>query len=473
MKFFQSIRWRLQLWHGLILLVVLVGFGWTAYQLQYANELHRVDQELQQRLGPLVEALIGPPGPAGSERRDLPMGMREEGLPLRRKFFLPPGGTALFQGGNGAFYYIVWAPDGHELSRSAGAPSDVPQPERPDNDKSPPETRMRGTTREVFRFTPPGECILVGRSIVPELNQIRRLGLWLSGLGGAVLVLGLAGGWWLAARAIRPIDDISAAATKIATGDLSHRIDMERTDNELGQLAAVLNSTFARLEAAFDRQRQFTTDASHELRTPIAVILSQAQGTLARERDPAEYREALEACERAARRMSALTGSLLSLARLDAGPEPLSREDCDLARISAEALDLIRPLADERGIRLHADLAAAPCRGDAGRLAQLVTILLGNAIDYNHDGGEVRVTTRAEGGAATITVWNTGPGIPAGDLPQIFERFHRADKARSRSAGHTGLGLAIARGIVEAHGGSISAQSDPTGGTTLIASLLT
>ena len=474
--FFQSIRWRLQLWHGLILLAVLAGFGFTAYRLQYANELNRVDQELQQRLGLLLEEWSRPPpggpgGPFGPGHPGPPPG-RPGGAPHPpRDFHLDPDRASLFEGGTDAFYYVVWLPDGREMNRSAVAPADVPRPERGSSPESPQATRMRGTMREIYQFTPPGECVLVGRSIAPELANLDRLALWLSGLGSAVLVLGLVGGWWLAARAIRPIDDISAAASKIATGDLSHRIDTAKTDNELGQLAVVLNSTFARLEGAFERQRRFTADASHELRTPIAVILSQTQGTLARERESAEYREALEACQRAARRMSALTESLLALARLDAGQESLRRDDCDLARITADAVDLIRPLTVERGIQLHTDLTVAACHGDPERLAQLVTILLTNAIDYNQDGGEVRVTTRPNDGAAVVTVWNTGPGIPAADLPQIFERFHRADKARTRAAGHSGLGLAIARGIVEAHGGTITAQNETAGGTTFTASL--
>ena len=150
-----------------------------------------------------------------------------------------------------------------------------------------------------------------------------------------MLLLGLAGGWWVATRAIRPIEAISATAVKIAGGDLSQRINAADTESELGRLAGVLNSTFARLEAAFAQQARFTSDASHELRTPVSVILSQTQTALSRERTSSEYREALEACQRAARRMRKLTESLLELARLDAGQEPMKRERFDLSRIVA------------------------------------------------------------------------------------------------------------------------------------------
>jgi signal transduction histidine kinase len=265
------------------------------------------------------------------------------------------------------------------------------------------------------------------------------------------------------------VEDISAAAARIATGDLSQRISIAETDSELGRLAEVLNSTFARLQTAFDQQARFTADAAHDLRTPVTVILTQTQSALARERPAEEYRETLEACQRAAQRMRRLIESLLELARLDAGQEPVRRASCDLAQIAGDCLELIRPLAEARGIRIHADLAAAPCQGDAERLAQVATNLLGNAIDYNHEGGEIRITTAEHRGTATLTVSNTGVGISADELPHVFERFRRADRARQ--GGHTGLGLAIAQAIVLIHGGRIGAVSEPGKGATFTVSI--
>ncbi|HEX5398329.1 MAG TPA: histidine kinase dimerization/phospho-acceptor domain-containing protein, partial [Verrucomicrobiae bacterium] len=140
-----------------------------------------------------------------------------------------------------------------------------------------------------------------------------------AGFGAIILVFGLAGGGWFVSRAMRPIENISSAATKISAGDLSQRINLAETESELGQLAAVLNSTFARLDAAFAQQKQFASDAAHELRTPVSVILTQTQTALTRERAAAEYRETVEACQRAAQRMRKLIRALLELARLDAG----------------------------------------------------------------------------------------------------------------------------------------------------------
>ena len=445
MKFFQSIRWRLQLWYGVLLIAVLSGFGITAYRLESARQIRRIDEELQQRLPVLVESQRPVRGD-----RDL----REFGLAA--KYF------SLFdQAGGEGFYYVVWLRHGtRTITYSATAPPDVPMPKVGE-----PPVRVRGTLREVFLFPGPGDCVLVGRPIAADLADLRQLGWWLSGLGSVVLLVGLAGGAWLVTRALRPINEISSTAGKISTGDLSQRINTNETDSELGQLAAVLNSTFARLDAAFTQQARFTADAAHELRTPVAVMLTHAQNGLASECLNEEHREAFEATQRAAQRMRRLIESLLELARLDAGQETLRRDECDLAQIAAENLEHIRPLAAKRGIQIRTDFSAAICRGNADRLAQVVTNLFANAVEYNHEGGEVRVASKYEKGSATLVVTNTGPGISAEDLPHVFERFHRGDKARS-ATGHSGLGLAIAKAIVQAHNGSIAVQSDAGRQTT-------
>jgi heavy metal sensor kinase len=365
------------------------------------------------------------------------------------------------------FYYIVWLRDGSELSRSTTARADASIPESQRNTSSP-GARTRGALRELFLFTRPGECVLVGRSIGPELRGQRELAYWMTGLGGGVLALGLAGGWWLANRAIRPINEISATSARIAAGDLSQRISSTETESEFGRLTSVLNSTFARLEAAFAQQGQFTADASHELRTPVSVILSQAQSALARERSPAEYRDSLQACQRAAQRMRQLIESLLDLARLDAGEETMHRAQFDLSSAARECVELIRPLPAERGIQIHTDLASVLCEGDEQRIVQVITNLLTNAIHFTGENGQVHVSTRSENGTALLLVSDTGDGIPAEDLPHVFERFYRVDKSRSGIQGRTGLGLAICKAIVNAHNGSIDVQSEPGKGTTFL-----
>ena len=450
MRFFHSVRWLLQAWHGLLLVIALSGLGLTAWELQRANLHGRVDHELEQRMG-LVES-----------------SMRSFAVPLpgsraSDKLRLSPREQNLFDGLPGqAFYFVVWMREGRQGGASASAPSGVPRPERA---PGPPTFRSRGSLRECFHETPSGDCVLVGRDIRNELAGIDRSAWILIGAGGTVLALGLGGGWWIAARALRPITEISATAARISTGDLSQRIRVTGSESELGQLSIDLNNTFARLQAAFARQAQFTADASHELRTPVAVILTQTQSALARERPASECQESLAACQRAAQRMRVMIESLLMLARFDSSEAKEALAPCDLSRIAIEAVEQMAPLAKEKNITISAEVSPARCLGNPGQLSQAIGNIMSNALHYTLPGGSVCVRVWAEMDGAAISVSDTGQGIPKDDLPHIFERFYRAEKARSGGQEHSGLGLAITKAIVDAHGGTIDAASEPGQGS--------
>jgi signal transduction histidine kinase len=261
---------------------------------------------------------------------------------------------------------------------------------------------------------------------------------------------------------MRPIANISETAEKIATGDLSQRIPTATSEDELGKLASVLNSTFSRLDAAFTQQARFTADAAHELRTPVAAMLMHAQDGLATSPLTEDQRESFDACQRAARRMTRLIDTLLELARLDAGQEPMKRKPCDLADVANDCLDLVQTFAEARDIKLESHLDPAPCLGDAQRLGQVVTNLLTNAIEYTKD--RIIIATRRENDHVTLTVTDNGSGIAPEHLPHLFERFYRADAARTRGTQHNGLGLAISKAIAEAHGGDLLVVNGDEGG---------
>ncbi len=475
----HSLRWRIQLWHGTLLVVVLSGLGVAAYHYQRTSELHRIDLELRQRVAILADALPGDGGrpqrppprddspfaPLDGPGRPGPPGPRDR-RPPRPQFRLTPEQAALFDPKlPHSSYYVLWWRDGSEWTRSAGAPADAPRPERSPAGALASVDRSRGFLREVFIITPPGETILVGRSIEPELAALRKYARWLGGIGCGVLVAGLGGGWLLASRAIRPLDAITATAVHIADGRLNERIAVEETDSELGQLAGVLNSTFARLETVFDQQARFTADAAHELRTPVSIIISQAQLGLRGERSSGEYREMLDACLRAARRMQKLTQSLLELARHDADAIPLERQPCDLATIARETAALLQPILGERGLTLEQDLAPAPCSADPDRIAQVLLNLLTNAIDHTPSGGRITLRTATDGTTAAVSVADTGPGIAAEHLPRIFDRFYRAEESRNRRTGGAGLGLAICKSIADAHHGTLEVASQEGNGS--------
>jgi two-component system, OmpR family, sensor kinase len=480
----HSIRWRLQIWYGLILVAVLAGFGVTAFQLERGRLFRRIDDELERRMGQFA----GPPGGPRQGSRFAP-GLREDwGRPPgleRGDLPFPRLRLDLFDESDTHGVYFILLQKDQILARSSNAPprpaslqAGYPQSYRPppdDDDESTPEGRLPrppeilspgtyGHFREMARLGPRDFAVYVGRSIAPEFKELERTALRLSAVGAVILLLGLAGGWWIATRAMQPIQAISTAAARIAAGDLAQRVNSTETDSELGQLARVLNSTFSRLEKAFAQQQQFTSDAAHELRTPVSVMLTQTQAALTRERSAADYRDTVETCQRAAQRMRRLIESLLALARLDAGQEPMKRMQFDLAALARESADNLRPLAEERGIAIHCHDTAVECVGDPEYLAQVLTNLLMNAIHYNKEKGLVHVRISTNPSGVELTIQDTGPGIAPEHLPHVFERFYRADP--SRSSARTGLGLAISKAIVEAHGGTMEASSVPGNGST-------
>ena len=489
MKILKSIKWRLQIWYGLILVVVLAGFGITAYQLERNRQFRQIDDELHRRFGVIANALHRPPPRRQNDGeqpfdRPSPEQMAEDGSPPfqrtrpRPEFHLPTEATHFFDGSDPHdFYFIITSRDNDKIARSTNCPN-LPEPviladplrtanvvsELPGIATKAPATRTIDNFRIIQEVLPSGERIQVGGCILPEQNELHRTAVNLFAVGGLILIVGLAGGWWLVSRAIKPINEISATAVKISAGDLSQRINVAEAESELGQLAAVLNSTFARLETAFAQQKQFASDAAHELRTPVSVILTQTQTALNRERDAASYKQTVEACQRAAQRMRKLIESLLALARFDAGQEVLKRLPFDFSKTISDCAELVSPLADERGVKILVEAEHIEIIADSERLAQVVTNLLMNAIQYNNPDGDVRVKLESQNGLAVLTVADTGQGIAAENLPQVFGRFFRADSSRT-GAGNSGLGLAITKAIVEAHGGTIQVASEENVGT--------
>jgi heavy metal sensor kinase len=346
----------------------------------------------------------------------------------------------------------------------AHAPDVLPPP-RPATPPAP-QFRQRGDRREVIVTGRGGVRVLVGKSIEPELAALARLRWELLCAGAAVLAIGAAGGWLLGARVLRPIRAISRTAQSISASDLSGRISLHDTQGELGSLALTLNQTFDRLQSAFARQIRFTADASHELRTPLSIIHSHAELALGRERSTDEYRQTLQTCLRASRRMKSLVDSLLALARADAGKLELHRESFDLREAAQECLDMLQPAAREHDISLRASMAPVTLHSDRTRIAQLLINLLSNAIRYNRAGGSIDLNISAQGERAIIRIADTGVGIAAEDQPRVFERFFRADKVRSGEAGASGLGLAICQSIVTALGGTIGFTSQRGSGST-------
>jgi len=278
------------------------------------------------------------------------------------------------------------------------------------------------------------------------------------------LIVSAVGGLFLLRRVLRPVDLMIKTARGIEEKDLAARIEVT-TQDELGRLAATLNAMLERLESAFRRQRQFTDDASHELRSPLSVIEGEATLALRRERSAEDYRDALATIADEAAGMKRLIDQLLTLARADSSESELVREDLDLSVIVRETIEAMRPIAEEQRVELTVGGSErAELIGDSVRLRRLVVNLVDNAIRYTPRGGTVTIFVERTAGEIVLTVADTGIGIAPDHVAHVFERFYRADAARQRGKG-SGLGLSICKQIVEEHVGAIAVESHVGEGT--------
>jgi signal transduction histidine kinase len=285
-----------------------------------------------------------------------------------------------------------------------------------------------------------------------------------------VLLLALASGYLLARRALDPIAAMTAEADAIGARNLHERLSVRTPGDELGRLATTFNSVLARVDVAMEQQRRFTADASHELRTPVALIRAEADVALAdgRVHDP-EYREALGVIRDGSVQLSRIVEDLFLLARADAGQPLLSRGPLYLDELATSTVHSLRSVAELRGLELTVDvLDEAPFSGDEELLRRALRNLIDNAIKYSGAGNHVHLALTRDESVYRITVTDEGPGIPLVDQPHIFERFYRSDGTRghseSASGSGAGLGLAIAREIAEVHGGQLALlRSSPQG----------
>jgi len=296
------------------------------------------------------------------------------------------------------------------------------------------------------------------RSGVDE--DLRNLLLALAVAAPIVLVAAAGGGYLLAGRALAPVAKITRLASVIGAADLHARIELPLPDDELGRLASTFNEMLARIEDAFERQRRFTGDAAHELRTPLSLMRSQVDLSLARPRSASEYRDALEGIDADLGRLTGLIGTLLTLARSDNGWLVIEHVSIDLSDTIAVVVEQYSAIAADAGIVLHDASSPSPLIGDDDLLVQVLVNLLDNAIAHTPSGREITVGCRPEASSVRFWVHDQGIGIPAEHLPRIFDRFYRVDESRQRARGGAGLGLSICKAIIDAHGGRIDFVSE-------------
>ena len=276
------------------------------------------------------------------------------------------------------------------------------------------------------------------------------------------------GGYWLVMRSLRPVERLSATAEEITFGDLDKRLPVVPTGDEIEHLSVRLNQMLDRLSRAYRQATRFSADASHELRTPLAIIRAELESLIRDMGDlPPTVMKRVQSTLEEVERISFITECLFKLSRLDAGEAKFRSDRIDLTDLVRTTVEQMQLLTVDKDIRLNirAD-DSVTVQGDAARLKQLLVALLDNAVKYTPAGGAILLTVNAEDNRAHLRVRDSGIGISAEDLPHVFERFFRADKARSRGIDGAGLGLPIVRSICEAHGGTVEVTSVEGQGTT-------
>ncbi len=447
-----SIRVRLSLWYGTALALSFAIFAFVLYAVVARGLRDQVDNSLEQAAAVAVRALeqrgIGPSLPFEDLAADFPE------LAVLDKFFqiFSPAGKITIQSPNVRLHDIP-------LSRTALESALLGQATF-ESAKFRGESPVRILSVPIRRGAILVNIVQVGTSLHPVEHTLRRmLAVFLVATPIALLVA-LVGGWFLAGRALKPVDAITHAARRIAAGDLSQRLTTPPSSDEIGQLAATFNDMIARLDASFQQVRRFTADASHELRTPLTVLRGEAELALRRPRPVEDYRLVLESSLEEIDRMSRIVDELLFLARANLGEVRMESKPVRLDQLVQDIQRQAVVLGQEQTVEVVADaLEPVTVLGDELRLRELILNLVDNAIKYSRAGGKVELTLKEDHGLARLSVSDHGIGIPPEAQARIFDRFYRTDEARAHCKKGTGLGLSICKWIAEAHQGRIEVRS--------------
>ena len=457
---FKSIRFRLTAWYAGLLALLLLIFSAATYiglERYLTSTLRESFTRREKEMGPILLNLKGD----GAEQ-----------IAEIKTHFAPEAdnGFLRISRSDGTILFVSGLPKSRSFE-----PTRVPLPppgwqSLEQSSRVEPLTNGGRLLITNFRISPQdGSPLLMEigstdrhiREVLHELLLLFAFALPVS-IGVAIL-----GGYYLTRRAFNPIGEITRKAEGITSRNLTERLPVPKTGDELEQLSVALNGMIERIERAFRYLNRFTADASHELRTPLALVRTTAELSLKRPRSETEYRDALSTIVADVEATSNIIDSLLFLARADDGSELLDKKVVDLVEIVRDVGRRGEIMADAKPITVSERIAAGPLwiDGDAASLRRLFLIVIDNAIKYTPAGGKVAVSLETNNGSAWFEVRDTGVGISASDLPHVFERFFRADKARTRQNGGVGLGLSIGKQIVEHHGGTMNVESTPGEGS--------
>jgi heavy metal sensor kinase len=455
----MPLRVRLTLWYGTALALVLIIFSVALYAMTARNLRDTVDESLEDTAMTAVRSL--------EERGFLPLINEEELLSqfpeLTRidKFFqiFSPSGTITIRSPNIKQHEVP-------LSRTALDAAFAGQ-KIFESAKYPKEPPLRLISVPIVYRGNLLYIVQVGTSMESVGETLQRFLVLLVVAIPIALAVSLAGGWFLAGRALRPVDKITLAAQRIAAGDLSQRLSMPAAHDEIGRLAATFNNMIGRLDTSFRQIRQFTSDASHELRTPLTVMKGETDLVLRRPRLLDDYKSVLESNLEEIDRMTRIVDELLFLSRADMGEVRVESLPVAMESLVEDIHRQAKLLAQDRNIEvLLGTVMPVVVQGDDLRLRELLLNLVENAMKYSYPGGKVEIALLNDGREARLSVTDHGIGIAPADHKKIFQRFFRTDVARGHTKKGTGLGLAICSWIAELHKGRVEVKSALGQGST-------
>jgi heavy metal sensor kinase len=449
----RSIRFRLTVWYAGLLAGLLILFGFSVdIGLRHYLEW-TLKEALSQQAKQIGAAWLGDVGVSGESY------VAEE----INEHFSPRVSNRFVRitRDDGSVMYLSDEPENKGFD-----PSRVPSLKSQANRESLREEHPTADS-ELMIFAMPFSAKDGGRYVIEvgssnlEIERVLHGLLLAIGIGlPAMVAIAIAGGYLLMRRALRPVDEITQSAERITSHNLSERLPVARTGDELERLSVGLNRMIARLDESFQHVNRFSADASHELRTPLTILRGELEAAAQQEQITPELRETLGSALEETERLSRIVESLMSISRLDAGEARVELAHFDLAELTSGTTEQMRLLAEDKDIALRCEAERqVRVEGDRARLKQVIVNLVDNAIKYTPAGGLVGVKVCATNGRAVLEVNDSGVGIPPEALPNIFERFYRVDKGRSRQMGGAGLGLSIVKAIVTAHGGQVKVES--------------
>ncbi len=454
----RSIRFKLTLWYSTIVAVTFFVVGFATYQFVSRMLNASLDQSVTNEVQWIAAHME-----KQDERQESAANMRDE-IQEHSRF------SPLKE------YVEIWDTAGHIFYQSRNLTGDtlahylIAPPDHRWLLETPTNFRDHDI-RLAFNKTSRASIYLAMPTtiVTSALSELLNILGW---MGPAVLVLAVLGGFFLARKSLSKVTKVTEAAKRITADRLHDRIPETAVDDELGNLILTFNEMISRLDASFEQMKQFSGDASHELRTPLTVIRTQLETALNSKVSPAETKMIIARCLDEAIRMSGTIENLLLLARSDAGQVAMKADRVDVKELMVQTYEESVILASQKSITVTLQKAdPVTVQGDEYRLRQMLLNLIDNAIKYSRQKGAINLRLVREQNAARIIVSDNGIGIPEADLPRIFDRFYRVDRARSREMGGAGLGLSITRWIVEAHGGTLSVKSDLSVGSEFTVTL--